>query len=69
MQQAVELTRDLGIDAAYCMLEHNSSDALLQVLVQNNSRVLILEAANASFSAEAAQDVIQRSPVPVIVMR
>jgi len=69
LQQAVTLSREFGVDAAWRMLDSNSSDALLQTLMQNNSRVLILAAVNRNFAAEAVQDIIQRSPVPVIVVR
>jgi len=68
-QQAVTLSRELGVDAAWRELDRNSSDALLRTLMQNNSRVLILATLTTNFTADVVQEIIQRSPVPVIVVR
>jgi nucleotide-binding universal stress UspA family protein len=70
LQQQVEtITRPLGIDAGHILLHSNTSEALLQITRQYNSRILIVESDPGILNKEAIKTVVQQSPIPVIVMR
>jgi len=68
-QQVNALTQPLAIDVDQIVLHSNSSDALLAATLRFNSRMLIVEANNSDFDPETVRNLIQHSPVPVIVMR